>query len=540
VGPESRTFGGLLHEIALRTPNAPALFDHTDQITYAELWASSRAIAKSLHALGVRRGDRVAGLISNRREWILLAFASGLLGAIYAPLNTWSKLTELEFALGHLEARVLVAMDAFLSNEYTRYIDQLLPGLRHASPGELESPRFPRLQAVVLLGRPHPGAFTWNEFADLGRAVPDSAIADAMSAVTGADPLYILYTSGSTAEPKGVVLSHGPMIENAFAIGVRRAMNPADRLWLGTPLFYSFGAVNALPAAMSHGAAIVIQGHFEAGSALDVIEATRATVFYGIGTIPQALMEHPAYSRRRIASLTKGHPGLSPADRERVIVQMGIRQATQSYGMTEAYGHSTVGEPDDALETKLYTAGRPLPGFEFKIVDPATRRPVRPGESGLVLLRGHLLKDYFRNPAETAKAMDGGYFNTGDLGAFDEEGRFRFQGRAKEVIKSSGNNVSALEVEALLLRHPKVADASVVGIPASAGSGVGELIVAYVDAEEGTSENELKSHVKAIAASFKVPYRVFFRASADLPRLATGKVAKLQLQADATQAISSS
>jgi fatty-acyl-CoA synthase len=329
------------------------------------------------------------------------------------------------------------------------------------------------------------------------------------------------------------------MIENAYAIGRRRAMNADDRLWLGTPLFYSFGAVNALPTAISHGASIVIQGHFEAGAALDVIETTRATVFYGIGSIPRALMEHPSYSRRRISSLTKGHPGLSPADRERVIVQMGIHLATQSYGMTEAYGHSCVGEPDDRLETKLYTAGRPLPGFELEIVDPATREPVPRGQSGLVLLRGHILQEYFRSPTETARAVRDGYLDTGDLGAIDEEGRFCFQGRLKEVIKSSGNNVSALEVEALLLRHPDVRDAHVVGIPAPAESGLGELIIAFVEAGGGTTEEQLQAHVNGIAASFKAPHRVLFRASAELPRLATGKVARLQLQAQAASELDS-
>jgi fatty-acyl-CoA synthase len=506
-------------------------------VTYGELWQSSQDIAKSLHSLGVGHGDRVAGLVSNRNEWLLLAFATSILGAVYAPLNTWSKISELEFALDHLEPSVLVAMDSFLRNHYAKYIDQLLPELRWSLPGELHSARFPRLRSVVVLGQPHSGAFGWTEFADLGRDVADSSIAAAMSVVAGDDPLYILYTSGSTAEPKGVVLCHAPMIQNAFAIGRRRAITHEDRLWLGTPLFYSFGAVNALPVVVSHGAALVIQGHFEAGAALEVIEKTRATVYYGIGNIPRAIMEHRAYSRQRISSLTKGHPGLSPADRERIIVQMGVRDATQSYGMTEAYGHSAVGEPDDSLETKLYTAGRPLPGFEFKIVDPTTMHPVAPGEPGLVLLRGFIVNEYFRNPAETARALEGGYFNTGDLGLIDEDGRFRYQGRVKEVIKTRGSTVSALEVEALLLRHPNVSDAHVVGTPAPADSGDGELIVAFVDATEGTTEAELKSYVKEIAASFKVPHRVLFRSSAEMPRLASGKVAKLRLHADASRAL---
>jgi fatty-acyl-CoA synthase len=535
--PESRTLGSLLRMMATKAPKAPAIFHHSDTFTYAELWQTSVAVAKGLSALGVRRGDRVAGLISNRPEWLILAFATSMLGAIYAPLNTWYKVTELEFAVSHLGARVLVSMDSFLTNEYAKYLGRLLPELPTSDPGRLKSERFPQLESVVFIGERQAGAFDWSELADLGREVTDKEVAESISSVSGTDVALILYTSGTTAEPKGVMLRHASMVENAYAIGQRRGMTSSDRLWLGTPLFYAFGAANAFPVTFVHGAAIVIQGGFDAGIAIDLIEKTQSTVYYGLGSIPQAILEHPAFSRDRVRSLVKGHAGLSPADRRRTIVEMGIHGATQSYGMTEAYGHSAVGELDDPLEVKLHTAGRPLPGFEFRIVDPESRELVAPGAAGLVLLRGHVMDQYFRNPSETAKSLEGGYLNTGDLGSIDGDGRFHFRGRIKEIIKSSGNNVSALEIENLLTSHPAVYDAHVVGIPDTLDRGVGEVIVAFVDAASKTTEAELRSHIKERAASFKVPHHILFRPSSDLPRLASGKIAKLLLQAEAVKEV---
>jgi fatty-acyl-CoA synthase len=215
------------------------------------------------------------------------------------------------------------------------------------------------------------------------------------------------------------------------------------------------------------------------------------------------------------------------------LVEMGVKLACPAYGLTESYGNATVGMADDPLEVKLQTSGRPLPGVELLIVDPATSAPLAQGQVGLVLLRGFTTPGYHGSAEETRKALrPDGFFDTGDLGSLDREGRFVFHARLKEVIKSGGINVSPMEVEQLLVQHPHVRDAHVVGV---AHPVRGELIVAFVDADCVLPERELRDFVKELAASFKAPHHVLFRTEAQLPRLASGKVAKHRLVEEARQ-----
>ena len=363
-----------------------------------------------------------------------------------------------------------------------------------------------------------PGALGWQDFRAHGRTVSTDAFRERAANVRETDAAFILYTSGSLAEPKGVLLNHGGVIGNAHGMGERRAIVSEDRIWLGSPLFYGLGATNALPIALTRGAALVLQGSFEAGAAITAINSSQATVWYGTGNMARAILDHPDYSQKKIGSLKKGNAGTMAEYKRRQDHPLGGASAT-------------VGNHDDPLEAKLHTAGTPLPGFELRIVDPTTFAPVTPGQVGLVLLRGYTTPGYFANPEETMRALrPDGFFDTGDLGHLDSDGRFVFHSRLKEVIKSGGINVSPIEVEQLLVQHPHVRDAHVVGV---ADSVRGELIVAFVDATHPTSEIDLRNFVKERAASFKVPHHVFFRNEHQLPRLASGKVAKFRLAEEA-------
>jgi len=529
--PASRTLGGLIKEIAERSPNAPAIFYGDGVISYSEFYAQSVRAAKAMLALGMRRGDRVGVLLGNCPEWLVMCFGALHIGAIFAPMNTWHKGTELSWAIRHGGLRVLVSAAHFIKTDYTAVFKNLIPELSHAYPGELRADAFPELRALAFVGEPPPGALSWQGLLDLGSAVSDDAFAAATAAVTRDDVAFILYTSGSTAEPKGVLLQHGHAIENGFDMGERRLVTSEDRVWIGTPLFYSLGSVNAMPVALTHGASIVLQDYFEAGAAIDLVRRTGATVYYGTGNMSRAILDHADYAQRKIATLKKGNAGTYPEYKRMTLIEMGISLASSAYGLTESYGNATVSMGDDPIETKIATNGRPLPGIELRIVDPSTRQPVRQGETGLILLRGHVAKGYFQNPTETERSFGSdGFFDTGDLGHLDAEGRLIFHSRIKEVIKSGGINVSPLEVEQLLAQHPHIREAFVVGVPDKVR---GELIVAFCDANQKISEQEVRDFVKERAASFKVPHHVLFRNEAQLPRLATGKVAKFRLVQDA-------
>ena len=528
--PLSRTFGGLLDEVAARDPNRPAVVDPLRTLSYAHLQAESRTIARSLLALGVRRGDRVAGLVSNRAEWVCLCFGTARIGATFAPLNTWYRQAEIEWTLRHLEAAALVAETTFLKHDYAADLRNIAPELRHATPGDLHAEGLPALRSVIHIGDRQPGAFTWDEFLDLARSVGDEALSAAEAAVSPDDLLFILYTSGSTADPKAVTIAHAGTVENCFNIGERRELTADDRVWLGSALFYGLGAVNALPATMSHGATLVLQGHFDAGAALDVIESTRATVFYGMSNMIRAIYEHPKYRRQRIASLVKGAASISVEERRLLIVEMGVQKATQSYGMTEAYGNCTGGYVDDPLNLKLTTIGTPLPGWDLRVVEPDSMQPLPKGETGLLLLRGYTTSMYYRQPGETAAAFTSdGYLITGDLCSLGADGYVRYHSRLKEMVKTGGINVSPLEVEQLLLRHPAVKQAYVVGIPDAQR---GEILVAFVEADAVT-EVDLRGYLRERVASFKVPSHILFRSDADIPRVASGKVPRFRLRDEA-------
>jgi len=516
--PAAATLGALLDEIAGRAPARPAIFYGGRQLAYGELQAEARAVAKSLMELGVRRGDRVGAWLGNQPEWVSLCLGAAYVGATFVPLNTWYKAAEVSWTLAHCDIQVLVSASKFLKQDFAGILREL-------------APRFPGLRAVVLLGDSSAGTLTWQQFLALGARIGDAELQAAADAVRADDSAFILYTSGSTAEPKGVLLAHGGVVGNAYDMGQRRFVDSEDRVWIGSPLFYGLGATNALPVALTHGAAIVLQGVFDAGVAIETIAKTQATVYYGTGNMTRAILDHPDYERRKIGSLRKGNAGTMADYKRMTLVEMGISLASPAYGLTESYGNATVGWADDPLEAKLATSGHPLPGTELAIVDPQSGKPLPAGAVGLILLRGHTTPGYFGNAEETRRALrPDGFFDTGDLGSLDRAGRLVFHARLKEVIKSGGINVSPVEVEQLLARHPDVREAYVVGVPDAAR---GELIVAFVDVAAPVAAEALRGFVREHAASFKVPHHVLFRTESQLPRLASGKVSKPRLVEDA-------
>jgi fatty-acyl-CoA synthase len=527
MAPSPGTITGSFDAMVRIQPSHPAIFFEHEVYTYGELQALAQQAGRALIAAGVRPGDSVGALLGNRPEWMALYLASGYAGASFVPLNTWYKASELRWTLKHCEISILVTTACFLNRDFSQLLRELLPELTAQPHRELRSAAFPKLRSIVMFGEPMAGTLGWKEFLDSGRTIPQAELQAASAATTPAARALILYTSGSMAEPKGVILNHRGVVENGFDMGVRRQVERDDRVWLGTPLFYGLGATNAVPVTLTHGAALVLQESFDAGAAIELIARTRATVYYGTGNITRAILDHANFDRRKIATLRKGNAGTLPEYKRMSLLGMGLDLACSAYGLTESYGNATVGMPDDPVEVKLATNGRPLPGTELLIVDPQTYVPLPQGKCGLVLLRGNVVSEYLHQPEGASEAFRGdGFFDSGDLGWLDADGRFIFHARKKEVIKSNGINVSPLEVEQLLVQHKAVKDAHVVGVPHRTR---GELIVAFVDICQPVEEDDLKKFVRANVASFKVPQHIFFRTEAQLPRLASGKIAKFHL-----------
>jgi len=458
--PHSLTFGDLVDELAAATPHTPALVSGTERLDFAALKARIDGFARALLAQGTARGDRVALLCSNRSEWVVAAGAAAKLGAPVAAISTFSSPRELAYALEHSGARVLVTLSRFRDRNFLQALGELCPELATCPPGALQTTALPDLRTVVVLdGEAPPGTFGPAAFLARGASIDAAALARAQVAVTPDDVFLILYTSGSTAAPKGVTLAHGPLLANGFDIGERQHLTAADRLWLAVPLFWSFGSANAMPAIMTHGGCMVLQEAFEPGAALSLIERERCSVYYGMANMARALLEHPDHPGRRLGAMRTGLTIGPPEDVALSIRALGAAELCNVYGSTETYGNCAVTDAHDPLPLRLVTQGLPLPGMTIRAVDQATRAPLPQGEIGELAVRGYTTPGYFRAPELDAQAFDAGWFLTGDLGSIEPDGRVRFRGRLKEMIKTGGINVAPLEVEHVLMQHPDIVQA---------------------------------------------------------------------------------
>ncbi len=526
--PYSRTLFELLDEQAERYPDGTAAIHQGRSVRYAELCRRSRQVANALKAVGVRRRERVALLLNNSIEWLEACFGANALGAVVVPFSTWSKPAELAFLLKDSEAVLLITVDRFADQDFADSLAGLIPELATHQPGErLRCVAFPHLRGIVTVGSTTMMAATrYDEFTCTEPLNPVPAPGVGSSA---GDDAVILYTSGSSSRPKAVRMAQYGIIENGFNIGERQGLSCEDRVLVSVPLFWAYGAVNALPATMTHGATLVLQSRFEPGEALRLIETHRCTSLYTLPAMTSALIRHPSFTRERTRSLRTGLTIGSPQDVIAAAEVLGAREICNIYGASETYGNCCVTHHDWRLVERANCQGEPLPGVEIRIVDAESGRPLTRGEPGLVEVRGYLMAGYGGSSIEqNAKAVtEDGFFRTGDMGRLTADGRFVFAGRTTEMIKRSGINISPAEVEEILLQHPTVAQAGVVGVP---DPEKGEIIVAFAVPVAGAAiaPAELEAHCKALCSRYKVPDRIIIAGT--LPVTVTGKIMRRDLR----------
>lgn len=523
--PASHTIPALLDAQAASFGDREAVVAGTTRISYRDLRLQVRTAAKAFCALGVRRGGHVAILMDNRPQWIVAFLALQQIGATAVGLNTWSTAREMEYALVHAEVDTLVAVDSFRKNNYQAMLDGMQPW----------SQRMPRLRHVVWLGNsavaaraPGAGELRWEQFLAHAADIHEAQLDAATLAVTSDDVALLLYTSGSTAAPKGILLQHRMWIENAWNIGERQHVTHEDRLWLAVSLFWSFGSVNALPNILSHGACVVLQDHFDAEEALALIERERCSILYGTPNMVLAMVEHPSRPGRKLDSLRSGAMIGTP-DQLMLAVSLGARAICNVYGLSETYGNCTVTDAGEPLALRLQSVGRPLPGVTARICHIETGAVLPPGEIGEIRVKGLLFQCYFKDPDKTRESYDAdGFFCTGDLGLLDDTGHLYYRGRLKEMVKSGGINIAPVEIEETLMRHPGVRNAYVIGVP---DPQLDEILVAIVIPHDGTQPgaDELLQFCRRELAAYKVPARIRFATDAELPLTSTGKLQKMKL-----------
>jgi fatty-acyl-CoA synthase len=517
IPPRSCTLFALLREQAEAIPDRAAVVAHDGAATYAELAQGAGRVAAALRGGGIGRGDRVGVLVENRREWLEAVFGAAASGAVVVPLSTWSKQEELGYLIADARLAAVIAVGGFGGQDFAAMLAALVPEAAAAPPGQWRSPAFPELRLIVVLDAPpRRGWIAYDEFVAGAPPFGEDLAAPEADAL-------VLYTSGSSAQPKAVRLVHRAIIENGFNIGERMGLTEADRVLLAPPLFWAYGACNALPATFSHGAMLVLQPRFEPGGWLDLIERHRCTAVYTLPSMTGAALRHPDFRRERTASLRTGLMIGSPEEVRIAAVELGAMHICNIYGATETYGNCCVTPADWPLERRMDGQGPPLPRVTMRIVDPETGACLAPGETGAVEVRGYITPGYGgASAAHNATAFTAdGCFRTGDFGRLDADGNFHFVGRAGDIIKRAGINVSPAEVESLLLQHPAVAEAAVVGAPAGER---GEAIVAFVVPRAGADADTegLRVHCRALASAYKVPDR--FEICAALPVTETGKL----------------
>jgi acyl-CoA synthetase (AMP-forming)/AMP-acid ligase II len=519
------TLPAALDRAARRWPEQTAVVDGDARPTWPELSERARAVAAALIGSGVQAGDRVALWAPNSLDWIATAFGVYQAGAVLLPVNTRFTAPEAAHVLRTAGARLLITVTDFLGRDYAE-----APAQDDALASTME---------LVVLSGPPGGGTPWPEF--LARGGPQAAgeAAARSAALTADDPADIIFTSGTTGRPKGAVLTHGAGTRMYTEWSRRVGLRHGDRYLALYPFFHTAGLKSVVLACILRGATIVPCPVFEVETVMRKVEAERITFLPGPPALYQSMLaaDLSGYDRSSLRAAVTGAAVVPVELVRRMREELGFASVVTAYGLTETTGTVTACQHDDPLEVIAGTSGRPVPGMELRITD-RTGRVLPAGEAGEVLVRGFaVMREYFADPEATAAAIDpGGWLHTGDVGVLDEAGNLRITDRIKDMFIVGGFNAYPAEIERVILTHPSVAQAAVVGVPDSRLGEVGcAFVVPRPDAAPGDAAGaaELIAWCRERLANYKVPRRLEF-----VPRLPlnpSGKVLKFELRALAAE-----
>lgn len=529
------TIGAMLAKQAHEHPDRECVVSpYRDvRLTYREFDELTDEIARGFMGMGINRDDKVAIWATNYPEWITTMFAAAKMGAILVTVNTNYKQFELEYLLRQSDTMTLVMMGGFKDSNYVEHVTGLCPELLEVEPGQLSSKKLPFLKNLIYLDdERQPGMFAWDDLREFAKKVPQADLDARKAELNCHDVINMMYTSGTTGFPKGVMLTHYNLVNNGIAIGDCMKLTGADRLLIPVPLFHCFGCVLGVMAAYTHGSTMLLVDSFNPVKVMEVIQSEKATAVHGVPTMFISMLEHPDFETYNFSSLRTGIMAGSPCPVEfmkRAMSDMNMSEITITYGQTEASPAITMTRTDDPLEARVSTIGKHVPGVEAKIIDPETGDELPPGQTGEIVARGYnIMKGYYKMAEATAQAIDeDGWLHTGDLGTMNEEGYFKITGRLKDMIIRGGENIYPREIEEFMYTHPKVRDVQVIGVP---DIKYGEEVLACVILKEGeaSSEEEMIQFVKEGLSRFKSPRYVRF--VEDFPMNAAGKIQKYKMR----------
>ena len=513
---KGETIGQNLRQIAAKFPERAALISEYQQYraNYSEFLAQVEQVAKALKAHGIRRGDRVGIWSPNRYEWVLVQYATALMGAIMVNINPGYKLSGLRYALEQSRIDLLIASSHFRKTDYIKMLDELRPDCLYP-------------KQTVIIDR------DWATFLSSASQVSDARLAEREASLQFDDPVNIQYTSGTTGYPKGATLSHHNILNNGFFIGERLKYTEKDIVCLPVPFYHCFGMVLGNMAIVTHGACIVIPGEFfDPEQVLQTVENERCTSLYGVPTMFIAELDLPDFAKYNLKSLRTGIMAGAPCPIDtmrKVQSLMNMTEICVCYGMTETSPVSTESCTDDPLELRVTTVGTVHPHVEIKIIDPESGAIVTRGTAGELCTRGYsVMLGYWDNPEDTKAIIDETrWLHSGDIAVMDENGYVSIVGRIKDLIIRGGENISPKEIEDFLIVHEGVSDVQVIGVYSEK---YGEEVMAWIKPRPGynVSAESLHTYCKGRIATFKIPrYWKFVDA---FPMTVTGKIRKIEMR----------
>lgn len=514
------TIGRQVVEAAEQFGSADALIDGDVRLTFAELRHEVLTAAAAFVANGLQRGDRVAIWAPNISEWVVAALGASSAGGVLVPLNTRFKGREAADIVSRSGASMLLCVNGFLGNDYVEMLRSAgtdLPDLRHI---------------VVLRGENPDGTVAWVDFlrdADAPGARDEAAT---RIATGSADDLSdIIFTSGTTGQPKGVMCTHGQTMRVFDVWSGVIGLTHADRYLIVNPFFHTFGYKAGFVACLIRGSTIVPEPVFDVAAVLRTVAAERITMLPGPPTLYLSILNFPDRESLDLSSLRLAVTGAAAVPVEmirRMREELTFETIVTAYGLTESTGVVSICHPDDAPETIATTSGVAIPDTEVRVVD-TDGAEVERGTPGEIVCRGyHVMHGYYQDPEATAEAIDGdGWLHTGDVGVMDDRGYLAITDRTKDMFIVGGFNAYPAEIENMLLSHPSIAQVAVVGVPDPRQGEVGH---AFVVARPGVTvdPDEVIAWSREQMANYKVPRAVHVLDV--LPTNASGKVRKFELR----------
>jgi len=510
--------------------------DDGEQYTYKKLYDDVCTLALGFHALGIRKDDHVATILGSRPTYVLASYALMMIGAVVVTINYTFQADEMAFVLDQSDSKYVIMEDDVAGIDIINLLNRIAPEIEKQNPADLRLAKLPKVKSVIVrsfTGKRYAGTITFEDIVHSGQQRDDVLIKNFMDDRRSDDMAFIMYTSGTTAFPKGALRTQGS------ALGIGYYLTPhASRLTAGdvgisaSPFFHIGGCIYNVLGYHLSGCTFVLLKVFDPGKMLELIGRCKVTTIMGFDTHFYRLLKHPNFTTTDLSAITKVRLATGPDSYDKVReMGMGKEVVSHHFGFTEGTGVVMPYEETD-YEIRRNSSGKPFPGVELKIVDPETGMRQLAGTAGEICLKGWtLFNGYYKMPEQTAASMDDeGFFHTGDYGWLDEKGYLYYRGRYKQMVKTGGENVSQKEVEIALQEHPDVQTVQVIGLPDSEW---GEVVTAVVQTRSGAdlTTEQVRKFCRGKLAGFKIPKRVLQIQESEWPVSRVGKIEKMKLRA---------